>query len=568
MTVRLGFVLFFVLGILIPAIATAILLEAGILVVVDEVPRDGLALTIGVPLGLFVLAILILLITVVRYREPLRLIAHGIDEISKGNLSPELPQNAPGEFGVMSDALNTMCGQMRMILAQLSSLSKRVVDSTSGAGESFLEVNDGIKAQSGMATKTYGAVEILRDQLLNTSTEIEEIAQRIEKSASQVSDMDSAIGQVAETMDGLNNIIEKASQSTSEGDQNVRILARDISSLLSRVDSAKAVLIEMTNASVKTRTDAKDAALTLGNLTGETERIGKAIEATLDGSDAIKASNERILRTTESLESRVDRVDDVLEAIHNLAERTKLLSINASIIASEAGEHGRAFSVVAREVKELAQSTAAAISEIAIVLGGLKEGFAQTVQTIHLGQKDVDRGVRLARDAAVLLQSIPEKVHRAAALSYEIVRSNDQQVAKAEQIDEIIGHVATTLLRVNDLLGEQVARNDRTLDLFNSIRMTAERVLRSTSDHAQASGNVNRTVEVISGDFRAMAAEVRDNVTDLQNIVTLSQEALNINDSNRRRAEELSSLIGDLNRFALYLGEDFRKLGGDETQTI
>jgi methyl-accepting chemotaxis protein len=98
--------------------------------------------------------------------------------------------------------------------------------------------------------------------------------------------------------------------------------------------------------------------------------------------------------------------------------------------------------------------------------------------------------------------------------------------------------------------------------------MTAERVLRSTSDHAQASGNVNRTVEVISGDFRAMAAEVRENVTDLQNIVTLSQEALNINDNNRRRAEELSSLIGDLNRFALYLGEDFRKLGGGETQTI
>lgn len=490
------------------------------------------------------------------FNRPISRILKGIEEISGGNLQPKLPLRAPAEFGQISAALLRMCKRLRLARSQLDGLSKRVVDATGGAGHSFVEVKDGIKAQSGVATRTFDAVGQMSEGLLAASREIESMTSRVQNSAVQVSEMDRAISQVAESISGLKAIIEEAREATKKGDQNVRFLARDVGDLSTQVNTALLALSNMSNGAERAQIDGNNAANIMGNLREETERIGAAIEATIDGSDAIHVSNERILEVTASLQSRVDRVDDVLDAVHSLAERTKLLSINASIIASEAGEHGRAFAVVAREVKELAQSTATAISEISVVLVGLKDGFEQTVKTIQRGQTDVDRGIRMARNAVVLLRSIPGKVHHAAELTSAIAAQNASQKAEGVEVKRIAEKVGDTMKRVSELLSEQLSRNSHTLQLFSTINLTAEQVLGSASDHAVASGEVNHAVEVISGDFRGLAEQVRNNVSGLNTIVQLAEEVLTITDSNRRRTEEVTALIGDLNRYALDMGKD------------
>ena len=494
------------------------------------------------------------------FNRPISRILSGIGEISGGNFRPDLPAYAPAEFGQISAALLRMCDHLRSARSQLEGLSKRVVDATGGAGHSFVEVKDGIKAQSGVASRTFDAVGQMSEGLLAASREIESMTSRVQNSAMQVSEMERAISQVAESISGLKAIIEEASDVTKKGDQNVRFLARDVADLSAQVNTALLALSNMSNGAERAQSDGNNAANIMGNLREETERIGAAIEATIDGSDAIHVSNERILEVTASLQSRVDRVDDVLEAVHSLAERTKLLSINASIIASEAGEHGRAFAVVAREVKELAQSTATAISEISVVLVGLKDGFAQTVKTIQRGQTDVDKGIRMARNAVVLLRSIPAKVHQAAELTSAIAAQNASQKAEGIEVKRIAEKVGETMKRVSELLSEQVARNNHTLQLFTTINLTAEQVLGSASDHAVASGEVNHAVEVISGDFRGLAEQVRNNVSGLNTIVQLAEEVLTITDSNRRRTEEVTALISDLNRFALDMGKDHEPL--------
>jgi methyl-accepting chemotaxis protein len=323
----------------------------------------------------------------------------------------------------------------------------------------------------------------------------------------------------------------------------------------------------MLDVAKNTKRDASNAADIIGNLESETERIGAAIQDVIRGSDAAYASNERILEVTGTLASRVDRMDDVIEVIHNLAERTKLLSINASIIASEAGEHGRAFAVVAREVKDLAQSTAGAISEISHVVADLKEGFAQTVQTIQHGQNDVDQGIRLARNAIELLGTIPDEVQKAASWNKQIVASTTRQVEKGPQVEVIINKVVRTLEQVNEELTSQVSRNDRILDLFQNISETSEQTLASIRAHSEASKETNHTIESLGTEFQSVSEQVRGQLSSLNNIFSLSKDMLAITDSNRQRADHLFTLINDLNRYALYLGDDFRKLGGNKAET-
>ena len=550
MTIRTRLVLFLLAGVATGFIPTVIFLATGVLDFHSDTEPGVLLFGAVLSVVLIGAESLFIVLSVRRLNRPIRQMLQGIREVSLGNLTPTYPDEAPGEFGLIREALVAMGTRLNNVLSQLSELSRRVVLTTTDAETAFGEVQNGIQLQSQVAARTFDAVGQVGDGLTAASGEIEQMARRISTSASKLADVDRVISQMAESISGMTSVINEAGASSKQGDDNVRTLAKDIAELTTQVHTANLALNDMAGVAEKARSDAAETAFIMGNLTQETERIGAAIEATIEGSDAVHTSNERILEVTAGLQSRVNNVDDVLDVVHNLAERTKLLSINASIIASEAGEHGRAFAVVAREVKELAQSTAAAIAEISIVLKGLKEGFSQTVKTIQSGQEDVDRGVRMARDAVVLLRSIPDKVRQAAALSDAIAARNATQVSEGAEVKTIVNRVVSTMKQVSTLLSEQIARNIHTLKLFETIRFTADMVLKSTSDHAQASGNVNHTVEIISADFRTLAENVRTHIGGLGNLVQLSEEVLTITDANRRRSEDVSALISDLNRYA------------------
>lgn len=499
------------------------------------------------------------------YSEAVEGIVKGIEQIAEGELQPKLPEEAAGELGDIVGALRLMCGQMKMIISQLTSLSSRVIEATEGAGSSCAEVNAGAKSQSEIAARTHKALQGLREDLNHISGFADSISRRLEESSMAISSVDSAIGIVADSVENLNANIGEGSRITREEDRSVRALVGDLANLSTKISSAQGALHDVVEGAELARTDAREAAVSMQRLEGETARIEAAIKDVIKGSDAIHVSNERILEVTASLASRVDQVDRVIEVIRNLAERTKLLSINASIIASEAGEHGRAFAVVAHEVKDLAQSTAGAISEISKVVGGLKEGFVQTVETIERGQVDVDRGGRLAQSAVGLLRSIPEEVKKATIRNAGIVERTEKQVERATQVEEIIDKVVVALNQVTRMLDEQVVRNERTLSLFGRIRMAGDKVLEATREHASSSEDVFQTINRIAADFMSLAEQVRVRGQGVGEIMALSDQVLDISRDNRGRAEALTSLIVDLSRYASYLGDDFRKIGARQT---
>jgi methyl-accepting chemotaxis protein len=431
---------------------------------------------------------------------------------------------------------------------QLSLLSKRVSEVSAGGEEAFASMEEGTRRQSQSASRTYDALGQLREDLVEASRAMEELAHRVGRSATAVSDMDRTIGRAAEMVGGLSASIDQAVTTTREGDENARRLADDLEDLSIGTAAAGDALAEMTAGAEQARHDAHYVAQNMSSLESHATRIGEAIESVIEGSDAAFASNQRILEVTESLESRLGGIDDVIEVIRNLAERTKLLSINASIIASEAGEHGRAFAVVAAEVKDLAGSTAGAIAEISSALGALKQGFDETVETIQLGQVEVQRGVGLARDAVVVLRAIPEQVHQTAVLSDEITARTERQVVQGREVGQAIDRMAGALEQVGALLAEQIESNRRTLELYHAIDTSAEPVLRSAQEHASAASGVSRSVETISGDFRALAEKVKRHLEHLGGVVDLSEEVLKITDTNRRKAEALSALLFEVGR--------------------
>jgi methyl-accepting chemotaxis protein len=403
-------------------------------------------------------------------------------------------------------------------------------------------------------TRTCEVGNGLRTGLTDVANEVEKIDQRVRESVAATQRMDRSNARAVELVNGLAVSIEQASLATREGDRGARAIARDLDSLSTGVRTARASLDEMKDGAEHACADARHVANTMASLELEAQRIGETIEAVIRGSDSALASNDRILGVTETLESRLGGIDEIIGVIRNLAERTKLLSINASIIATEAGEHGRAFAVVANEIKDLAGSTSRAIAEISSILSMLKQGFANTIDTVHASREDVGRGVSIARDAVVMLRSIPEQVHSTAALSNEIVMRNEGQVRKGVEIGSTFERMSEAFEQVGDLLRRQITRDETTLEMYLAIGRSAEQVHRSAKEHVSASSEMVRVAEHVAEEFRALGRRVAGQVIEVEKLLDAADRALAQTGEGAKLTEAISRRVEEMGRFSASFG--------------
>ena len=139
MTVRLRFIAFFATGIVMAIACLTIFFFTGVVEFSGQSSMSDLFLSIALSVLLLFVLVVSMLTFIRSFDRPIKNLLTAIDKIAAGNLAPDLPDDAPAEFGLIKDALETMCGQMRMILGQLNTLSGHVVETTSGAGSSFQE---------------------------------------------------------------------------------------------------------------------------------------------------------------------------------------------------------------------------------------------------------------------------------------------------------------------------------------------------------------------------------------------------------------------------------------------
>ena len=132
----------------------------------------------------------------------------------------------------------------------------------------------------------------------------------------------------------------------------------------------------------------------------------KAIRGSIEGMVRIRTSVEQSGTHVAELGSKSDQIGTIAETIAEIADQTTLLALNAAIEAARAGNAGRGFSVVAGEVRKLAERAQDAAKEIDDLIGDVRSDTRAAVAAMMTGAEEVEAGAARAEDATVALDAI------------------------------------------------------------------------------------------------------------------------------------------------------------------
>lgn len=162
-----------------------------------------------------------------------------------------------------------------------------------------------------------------------------------------------------------------------------------------------------------------------GNSAAATQLAEKGVEAANQGSKELKRS----IAAIHAIQNSSSKVSEIVRVIGDIANQTNLLAFNAAIEAARAGQHGVGFSVVAAEVRKLAESSSSAAREIATLI---EESVAQ-----------VEEGVEVSQNAAQSFEGILSSVTETGESVKQITSSAEQQrdlaIAVNRLIEELTG---------------------------------------------------------------------------------------------------------------------------------
>lgn len=201
----------------------------------------------------------------------------------------------------------------------------------------------------------------------------------------------------------------------------------------------------------------------------ESEEGVAAVNRSILGMERIKNNVSGIAQTILALSQQTQQISEITDVVTGLAQQLKMLALNASIEAAKAGESGRGFGVVASEVKALAEQSQQSTAQVQRILLDIKHATDRAVMATEEGEKGVDDGVELVRQAERSMHGLMEIVRETSMASQQIMAAVGQEVAGIDQ-------VATAMNEINEVTHQFVESSAKTKNAADELRDLSDKL--------------------------------------------------------------------------------------------
>lgn len=344
----------------------------------------------GMAIAALALALLIVAALTRITAAPLRELASVADRIAEGDLDVTLPPaGRRDEIGTLTDAFTRMSTALRGMSALARSIAAQ--DLTVQVLPQSPRDQLG-QAFATMVTNLRGATASLSANVNTLAASASEILAATTLVASGAAETGTAIAQTTSTVEEVKQTAQLASQK-----------AKQVS------DGAQ-------------------------NATQVAQAGRRSVNASIEGMRHVQSQMESIAETVVRLNEHSQAIGEITAAVNDLAEQSNLLAVNAAIEAAKAGEQGKGFSVVAQEVRSLAEQSRQATAQVRGILHDIQKATTAAVLATEQGSKAVEAGLKQATEAGEAIAQLAGTVGEAAQAATQIAASSQQQLIGTDQV--------------------------------------------------------------------------------------------------------------------------------------
>jgi len=271
--------------------------------------------------------------------------------------------------------------------------------------------------------------------------------------------IESLQAQIREIVEGTNVLVSSASEilvSTTQLASGASETATSVTETTSTVEEVR----QTTQVSSQKAGEVAERAK-------KTEQISQsgreAAEEAIGGMNHIRAQMEAIAEGIVRLSEQSQTIGQIISTVDDLAEQSNLLAVNAAIEAARAGEEGKGFAVVAEEIRNLAEQSKQATTQVRTILNDIQKATGTAVMAAEQGSKAVEAGMEQSSQTGEAIRALGDNVAEAAQAAIQIAASSQQQLAGMEQVAQAMENIKQASDQ-NAASTQQVETSARSLD--------------------------------------------------------------------------------------------------------
>lgn len=217
---------------------------------------------------------------------------------------------------------------------------------------------------------------------------------------------------------------------------------------------------EQEAASSEQSASVEEVTRTVQSLLDSAGHISESAREVLGNAEQTRQTTELAVRKIAELSGHTSRISEILEVIREISDRSDLLALNAALEGTRAGEAGQGFSLVAAEMRRLAERVGASVQDIKALVGDVHSSSSSTVVASEEGRK-------LAEDAT-------ESARRITMVTQQQRTATEQVSQSMKDIASMVGQSTSAVRQTRELAGELKAQADRLAQVVGRFRLASE----------------------------------------------------------------------------------------------